>query len=62
MNGDLDANPVTTDRTIRRATDTGFAYLESAPGEQHVADVPSGEPIAALWHLSDLHLCDAESP
>ena len=62
MSGDIDANHVTTDRTIRRATETGFAYLESAPGEAHASDVPSGEPIAALWHLSDLHLCDAESP
>jgi len=62
MSNDIASSHVTTDRTIRRATEDGFAYLESAPGEPHASDVPSGEPIAALWHLSDLHLCDAESP
>lgn len=55
-------DPTTVQRTIRRSREQGFAPLEWAPGEEHAEPLPSGEPIAALWHLSDLHLCDAESP
>lgn len=40
----------------------GWRELERAPGEEHVGDVPEGEVLGCLWHLSDLHLCDAESP
>lgn len=40
----------------------GWRSLISAAGEAHPDDLPDGEVLACLWHLSDLHLCDAESP
>lgn len=40
----------------------GWRDLVSAPGEQHACPIPVGESLACLWHLSDLHVCDAESP
>ena len=41
----------------------GWRPLAAAAGEPGT-DRPSGpgEVLACLWHLSDLHLCDAESP
>lgn len=54
----------TTDRTIHRgdASPLGWRELGYGEGEPHQQPVPSGEPLAVLWHLSDLHVCDAESP
>lgn len=47
----------------------GYRSLVSAPGEPHVdrtelAAAPSepGAPLLTVAHLSDLHLCDAQSP
>lgn len=57
--------PVTSAKaTIHRAEPDalGWRRLERGPGEQHEGPLPVGEVIACLWHLSDLHLCDAESP
>jgi metallophosphoesterase (TIGR03767 family) len=57
--------PVTTAKAsiVRtEADERGWRGLTRAPGEPHGADLPEGEVLACLWHLSDLHLCDAESP
>jgi 3',5'-cyclic AMP phosphodiesterase CpdA len=57
--------PVTSVKATIRRTDPdvlGWRRLERGAGEVHDGDLPSGEVIACLWHLSDLHLCDAESP
>lgn len=40
----------------------GWRDLTRDAGEPHTGDLPEGEVLACLWHLSDLHLCDAESP
>ncbi len=47
----------------------GWRTLRSGPGEQHLvrteltSAVPAGgEPLLVLAHLSDLHVCDAQSP
>jgi metallophosphoesterase (TIGR03767 family) len=40
----------------------GWRPLVRVPGEPHPESAPEGEVLACLWHLSDLHLCDAESP
>ncbi|WP_372593347.1 metallophosphoesterase [Actinotalea sp.] len=42
----------------------GWRGLVAAPGEPHsgAAPDPGGRVLLALAHLSDLHLCDAESP
>jgi metallophosphoesterase (TIGR03767 family) len=40
----------------------GWCALVTGPGEQREHTVPSGEVLGCLWHLSDLHVCDAESP
>ena len=40
----------------------GWRELRAADGEEHPQEVPTGEVLACLWHLSDLHVCDAESP
>lgn len=40
----------------------GWRDLHRGAGETHPHPIPVGEPLAALWHLSDLHICDAESP
>jgi len=44
------------------ANELGWRQLSRAPGEPHAGNLPEGEVVACLWHLSDLHLCDAESP
>jgi len=57
--------PVTTvkARILRTESDeSGWSGLVRGAGEPHVGDLPEGEVLACLWHLSDLHLCDAESP
>ena len=42
----------------------GWRELVPGPGEPHegAAPHPAGRTLLALAHLSDLHLCDAESP
>ncbi|WP_448061357.1 TIGR03767 family metallophosphoesterase [Cellulomonas hominis] len=40
----------------------GWRALVTAPGGERVGGTPSGTTLVALVHLSDLHLCDAESP
>lgn len=58
-------HPVTTVKsTIVRSEPNahGWRELQRADGEPHIGALPEGEVLACLWHLSDLHLCDAESP
>ena len=54
----------TTRTTIARGEPdaAGWRDLARRGGEPRLQDVPSGEVLACLWHLSDLHVCDAESP
>lgn len=40
----------------------GWRELLVAPGESAATTTGDGTVIACIWHLSDLHLCDAESP
>lgn len=58
--------PSTTARTWRpgAAGPGGWVELVAAPGEQHLGGLPpaGADVLACLVHLSDLHLCDAESP
>ncbi|MFM1918103.1 MAG: hypothetical protein RJB01_1618 [Actinomycetota bacterium] len=52
-----------TSRIVQgQANDLGWRELELGPGEPHAHVVPAGEVLGCIWHLSDLHLCDAESP
>lgn len=46
------------------ANESGWKNLELAPGEALHGEAPSGsaESILSLVHLSDLHICDAQSP
>ncbi len=64
---------MTTDRWALRPGapgPTGYRALDRAPGEPHVvrtelAPVPesgSAEPLLTVAHLSDLHVCDHQSP
>ncbi|MBU6245490.1 MAG: metallophosphoesterase [Actinomycetales bacterium] len=50
--------------TVRRGDPGGGGWreLELAHGEPYQQAPPAGLPLACLWHLSDLHVCDAESP
>jgi metallophosphoesterase (TIGR03767 family) len=54
----------TTHATIHRgdADAAGWRDLRSAAGEERPQNAPRGEVLACLWHLSDLHVCDSESP
>ena len=55
----------TTHRSIRPgpAGGGGWRELEPGPGlEREGALADGADPLATLWHLSDIHLCDAESP
>lgn len=54
---------LTTQRRIVRdsANELGWSELKYAEGEPHLEEV-TGQVLACFWHLSDLHLCDAESP
>ena len=54
----------TTRATINRgeAGPGGWRELRSEAGEERLQEVAAGEVLACLWHLSDLHVCDAESP
>lgn len=40
----------------------GWRELFTAPGENEPFTSTDHSVIACIWHLSDLHLCDAESP
>ncbi len=62
---------MTTRRTLRGGSPNagGYRRLESAPGEAHghrteLAGRPEsdGHALLTVAHLSDLHLCDAQSP
>ncbi len=45
------------------ASDLGWRNLEVRNGEPTLGHLdPAAVPLASLWHLSDVHLCDAESP
>lgn len=54
----------TTRGTVARGEpdDAGWRGLQPAAGEPWLQDVPDGDVLACLWHLSDLHVCDSESP
>jgi len=54
----------TLDVTISRGLEGpgGWQDLTTAAGEAHLGPIPPGQSLGCLWHLSDLHLCDAESP
>ena len=54
----------TREATIRRGTanSLGWTALEPAAGEGTSASAPMGRVLGALWHLSDMHVCDVESP
>lgn len=54
----------TAERTIRRAEPQalGWRELVASTGEPHLESAIGGQAIACIWHLSDLHICDAESP
>ena len=54
----------TREGTIRRGTANGLGWSSLTPsaGEEHPIPAPTGRVLGALWHLSDLHVCDAESP
>lgn len=58
--------PTTLDARIGRdaPADGGWSPLVLRPGEEHTGEAPDrhGRTLATLIHLSDLHLCDAESP
>jgi hypothetical protein len=55
---------LTTKATIARGPEQagGWRELVEGPGEHYQQPVPSGTPLACIWHVSDVHLCDAESP
>ena len=40
----------------------GWRELVTGPGEPRLEGVPIGEVLACVWHLSDVHVCDPESP
>ena len=44
--------------------DLGWVDLEIAPGEDLIGDAPSADavPLLTFIHISDFHLCDAQSP
>jgi metallophosphoesterase (TIGR03767 family) len=44
------------------ANELGWRDLTVTQGDLHLGEKPNGRTLAALIHLSDLHICDAESP
>jgi metallophosphoesterase (TIGR03767 family) len=46
----------------KHANELGWRDLKEVAGDAHIGEKPSGKTLAALVHLSDLHICDAESP
>jgi len=59
-----DAEPVTTRRTIVRGEPGPGGWRELGEGlpEPYQHPPPRGEVLGCVWHISDVHLCDAESP
>jgi metallophosphoesterase (TIGR03767 family) len=55
---------LTTAVTVERGPEQrgGWSDLVEGPGEEYQARVPKGHALACMWHVSDVHLCDAESP
>jgi 3',5'-cyclic AMP phosphodiesterase CpdA len=53
----------TTLRRVQRGAsgDGGFHELVYVEGEPYQQPLPSGQVLGCIWHLSDIHLCDAES-
>jgi metallophosphoesterase (TIGR03767 family) len=52
-------------RIVRRAeNEFGWHELIPVPGEERLGSAPteSAKPILTLLHISDLHICDAQSP
>ncbi len=54
----------TTRTTVARGEpdEAGWRHLTTEAGEARLQEVPTGDVLACLWHLSDLHVCDSESP
>jgi len=54
----------TRDKTITRSAPSalGWRELVAGPGEVPKEQVPPGTVLGCFWHLTDLHICDAESP
>ena len=55
----------TNTRLLRGApNEKGWVGLKQGPGEQLLGEAPtsSAKPILSLVHISDLHICDAQSP
>jgi len=44
------------------ANEKGWRNLEFAAGEAIDTSLPTGESLLSLIHISDLHICDAQSP
>lgn len=44
------------------ANHLGWRDLTTTEGDSHLGELPKGKTLAAFVHLSDLHICDAESP
>lgn len=42
--------------------DLGWKDLVVKHGQRHINDLPNGKVLTVLGHLSDLHVCDPESP
>jgi metallophosphoesterase (TIGR03767 family) len=60
-----DAAPsLTTEVTVERGPvgPGGWRELQVGPAEAYQDDLPDGEVLGCIWHLSDVHVCDAESP
>ena len=52
-------------RVVRgEPNERGWADLNAAPGEELIGTTPSPNaiPVLSLIHISDLHICDAQSP
>jgi metallophosphoesterase (TIGR03767 family) len=55
---------LTTALTVERGPvgPGGWVQLHVGPAEPYQHDLPDGDVLGCIWHLSDIHLCDAESP
>ncbi|MEI6363149.1 MAG: metallophosphoesterase [Actinomycetes bacterium] len=60
---DPQAPGVTTGGTVERGDIGAGGWRELVPGpaEAYQHPLPTGEVLGCIWHLSDVHLCDAES-
>ena len=45
-----------------KPNELGWRDAVLVQGDAHIGEKPKGEALAVLVHLSDLHVCDAESP